>query len=151
MITRAPGSELGSRYPSGKHIPAHKELDGCCVDRGRLPTSSPEFGQFLQAALTVLLSSTITAENCFKGGISTFSSCKGIDTRRLSTRKNNSAHWGVKRWLMADSLTWTSRRRATWANPPRVISGSYHIPTIYKTTNTTTSSPTFPHRFPPPV
>src|ERR1700724_3439718 len=48
MIIGSPVRELWSRNPSGKHIPAHKEFDGCCIDGGRFPTSSPEFSQFLR-------------------------------------------------------------------------------------------------------
>src|SRR5258708_17956009 len=52
-----------------------------------------------------VLSSTITAENCFKRGISTFSLFKCTSASLCMILRNIFAHSGVKRWLIADSVT----------------------------------------------
>src|SRR5712675_2103490 len=96
-----------------------------------------------------VLSSTITSENCFKRGMSTFSLSNRTSARRCMIFRNILAHSGVKRWLIADSVTLTSLLHPTCANPLKRISGSCQNPKINICTNVTTSN--FPSRFTAPV
>ncbi len=96
-----------------------------------------------------VLSSTRTAENCFKSGISTFSLSNLTSASRCKILRNMMAHSGVKRWLIADSVTCTSLLPPIYAKPLKRRSGSCQNPKIIICTNVTTSS--FPFRFTAPI
>ena len=86
------------------------------------------------------LASPIPAENSFKTGISPFSLSSLTSASRCILFRNILAHAGVKRWLIADSVTDTSLLPPLCANPLQRISGSCQNPKITSCANVAASS-----------